>query len=675
MENKRPQDMAKPAIEPVELNTADIKKLEKGASLEMSRRSILSSFSYFLVMFVLIFTTDYDKDHGVFIYSCLALFTVLVLSRILLAYFFETIYNAREKLWDITFTAVLILTAFTWGLISSLGVYFYDGDWTALLVTVATSAFCSGAIYSLGMRLAVISTYLALTLLPNIISSIIVEATGLAIFFIFYLIFCISQARLVNREYWDARINTLRLDSDVKDRLHQLTYLDTLTNLPNRDLFHDRLQQAIQNAKRRDYTVGVLFIGLDKFSSVNDTLGHKAGDELLKSMANRFSNALRENDTVARVSSDIFAVIINHIQQPRDTARIASKLLKAVNQPIVVSNLELFATASIGISIFENEEKTTIDSLIHDAESTMHKAKDMGGNDFQFFEHKSNTEAAKRFQLETKLRRALERDEYRLYYQPKVNLSTGELCGFEALIRWCPQGKDPVSPLDFIPILEETGLIVPVGEWVLRTACQQAKIWEDLYQRPMRMAVNLSARQFKEKNLAETVQNILNDVNLAPEHLELEITESMVMDYTEETTEILNNFKMMGIHLSIDDFGTGYSSLAYLKRMPIHSLKIDRSFVKDIAIDENDAAVVQAIIAMAHTLNLTVVAEGVETEEQLKFLKLQECDDVQGFLFSRPLPEAELRPMLENGRNLVEEHYNEVSNVVELSSKNDGSTS
>jgi diguanylate cyclase (GGDEF)-like protein len=466
------------------------------------------------------------------------------------------------------------------------------------------------------------------------------------------------QSSYISRNYWESRINAVRLDNETQQRLHQLTYLDSLTNLPNRELFYDRVQQAINDAKRRQTLSCVMFVGLDRFNKINDTFGHQTGDQLLIDVAKRISHTLRENDTISRYSGDTFAIALTNMKDARDAARVASKILEEFSQPFELDGLEVFVTTSIGITVCPTDANTP-DKLIKNAESTMYRSKEEGGNKYQYYEHNINSESIERLKLETRLRRALDRKEFALHYQPKVNLKTGKLSGFEALLRWSPSENEMVSPAKFIPILEDTGLIVPVGEWVLRTACQQVKEWQSFLPEDTKMAVNLSARQFKDENLSKLVADVLDETDLDAEFLELEITESMVMEDTDHTIRILQQLHDMGVHLSIDDFGTGYSSLAYLKRMPIGTLKIDRSFVKDITVDANDATVVQTIIAMAHTLKLRVIAEGSETAEQIEFLREQNCDETQGFFFSRPLPAEKLRTMLEFGQELLSYNFTE----------------
>jgi len=635
-----------------DLSDKQIEQIHRASAYEMAKRSTPAAAAYFVAVVVLAFGSPYVTDHPYILLPSLAIFVAGLLMRVLLLVKFDAIYDKNPRLWYALKIGAIGLTSVVWGVVSSLALYFYQTSWTPLLATAATAAICAGGLLSLAMMSSLSRIHVAVILVPNIVASVIVGGYGMAAYFVTFLIYCIFQSRYINREFWESRINAIRLDSKTKRRLHELTYHDTLTNLPNRDLFYDRVQQSINDSKRRDTMSCVMFVGLDRFNKINDTFGHHTGDKLLIDVSARISKIIRENDTIARYSGDTFAIALSHMKDARDAARVANKIIKEFGQPFELDGLEVFVTTSIGITIYPTDADSA-EQLIKNAESTMYKAKDQGGNNYQYYEHNINSESMEQLQLESKLRRALDRKEFVLFYQPKVNLTTGTLSGFEALLRWCPSESEMVSPAKFIPILEDTGLIVPVGEWVLRTACKQVKEWQRFLPDDAKMAVNLSARQFKDENLSELVANVLDDTDLEAERLELEITESMIMEDTNATIKILQQLYDMGVHLSIDDFGTGYSSLAYLKRMPIGTLKIDRSFVKDITTDSNDAAVVQTIIAMAHTLKLNVIAEGSETAEQVQFLRDQQCDETQGFFFSRPLPANELRPMLEHGQELL----------------------
>jgi diguanylate cyclase (GGDEF)-like protein/PAS domain S-box-containing protein len=432
----------------------------------------------------------------------------------------------------------------------------------------------------------------------------------------------------------------------AEEKLRHLASHDPLTGLFNRALLHDRLSQAATCATRAARHVAVLFIDLDRFKNINDSLGHDAGDRVIVEVARRLSANVRQGDTVARLGGDEFVVVLADIGHENEIAAIAQKILDALFVPVVMDGQELSPVGSIGISVYprDGDNATT---LLANADAAMYRVKEMGCGNFQFYQPSMNTRALERLKLEAGLRRALERNEFVLHYQPQIDIPSGAIVGVEALLRWQPPGRAMVHPGDFIPIAEETGLIVPIGEWVLRTACAQQVAWTNAGLRDVRMAVNLSARQFKQQDLHRMVANVLIDTRCRADNLELEITESVVMDNPEAAAATLQQLTDMGVHLSIDDFGTGYSSLSYLKRFPIHSLKIDRSFVCDIPSDSNDAAIATAVIALAHSMKLTVIAEGVETIAQLDFLRERKCDAMQGFLCGRPLPPEQLASMLE----------------------------
>ena len=441
---------------------------------------------------------------------------------------------------------------------------------------------------------------------------------------------------------------------DITERMQaqqQLEYLahhDALTGLPNRVLFIDRLDHALERRHAEQERVAVLFLDLDRFKVINDTLGHAVGDRVLQMLAERVGGCIRRGDTLARLSGDEFAIILEDVTANEGIAPIARHILAELASPFVVDEHELFVTTSIGISLSPNDGEDSHTLLKH-ADIAMYRAKDLGRNTYQFYSPDMSTKALERLSLETSLRYALERDQFRLFYQPQVDVRSGEIIGVEALLRWRHPDLGIVSPIDFIPILEETGLIVPVGEWVLHTACSQARLWQTRLGRPLRMAVNLSARQFNAADLVANVQRCLDQESLPPESLELEITESVIMQDKKWVASAFRALEEMGVRLAIDDFGTGYSSLSYLKRFPIDTLKIDRSFIRDITTDPDDAAIVTAIIAMARGLKLKVIAEGVETLEQLAFVRDQQCTMVQGFLFSQPLTAEELDELLATG--------------------------
>lgn len=435
------------------------------------------------------------------------------------------------------------------------------------------------------------------------------------------------------------------------ERLNYLASHDALTNLPNRTLFYDRLGQAISRVAWRNRLVAVLFLDLDRFKVINDTLGHAVGDLLLQEVSKRLGLLLRSGDTVARLGGDEFVIILDDVAKAEDVAKVCQKILESLSKPLLLKEHELFITVSIGISLFPNDGRDA-ETLLKNADTAMYKAKEQGRNNYQHFSPNMNVKALERLALETNLRHALERNEFLLHFQPFVSLATGEIVGMEALIRWRHPDLGMVSPAQFIPLAEETGLIVPISEWVLKTACRQNKTWQELGLRPIRMAVNLSARQFYEKDFRKGVVATLRETGLEPHYLELELTEGTIMKSTDVTVTALDEFHQLGIAISIDDFGTGYSSLNYLKRFPVNKLKIDQSFVRDVVKDPDDAAITNAIVVLGHTLQLKTIAEGVETQEQLDFLRSIGCDEVQGYLFSKPLPAEEATKILAEGKRL-----------------------
>jgi len=433
----------------------------------------------------------------------------------------------------------------------------------------------------------------------------------------------------------------------AEERIRHLAHYDELTGLANRSMFSQSLSHAIAKAQRNSMELAILFIDLDRFKNINDTLGHGAGDSVLKEVAERLRGCLRESDTIGRLSGDEFVVLLEEMSQSMHCTEVAQKILAAIARPFTLDTQEFHLTASIGISTYPADSED-LQGLLKNADIAMYRAKELGRNNFQFYSAQMNIHTLERLALESGLRRALERNEFVLHYQPKVDIHSGRISGMEALLRWQHPTMGLIPPMKFIPLAEETGLIVPIGEWVLRTACARNKSWQEQGLPPLCVSVNLSARQFTHENLLQDVARVLNETGLDAAFLELEITESMVMHDPEHAVELLSELKAMGISISIDDFGTGYSSLSYLKRFPIDSLKIDRSFIKDLPLDGDDAAITQAIIAMAHGLKLKVTAEGVETGEQLSFLSIQKCDEMQGFHFSKPLPEHEFVLLVQN---------------------------
>jgi diguanylate cyclase (GGDEF)-like protein len=397
--------------------------------------------------------------------------------------------------------------------------------------------------------------------------------------------------------------------------------------------------------------MAVLFIDLDRFKLVNDTLGHRAGDKLLKEAAERLRSCIRGSDTVGRLGGDEFAAILTDLAIPSNAGLVAQKIIDVVRQPFDLDGKETYVSASVGITLYPADSDSA-EALVMNADAAMYRAKEQGRNNFQYFTRDMNERALQRVRLEAALRRALERSEYRLEYQPKARLDTGAICGFEALLRWS-SGKGLVPPAEFIPVLEDTGLIVPVGEWVLHTACLQIRAWQKAGLKVPPVSVNLSARQFEQKNLKDAVHKILSETGVDASLIEFEITESLLMNDPEAAARTLASLKESGVRLSMDDFGTGYSSLGYLKRFPIDKLKIDRTFVHDISTDPDGAALTRAIIHLAQNLRLVVVAEGVETEEQLAFLRANGCDEMQGYLFARPTDPETCARMLLEGKTLT----------------------
>jgi two-component system NtrC family sensor kinase len=422
--------------------------------------------------------------------------------------------------------------------------------------------------------------------------------------------------------------------------LHYLAHHDTLTGLPNRTLFQDRLRHAIGKAGRTQKNIALLLLDLDRFKNINDSLGHNVGDELLRQVAKRIKTCVRETDTVARFGGDEFVIIFEDIEHIEKVAFLAQKLQQALTKATQIGENELYISSSIGISLYP-EDGRDVEALLSSADVAMYRAKAKGRNTHAFYTADMNARTHEFLRLESELRRAIDQNQLELHYQPQIDLASRAVVGAEALIRWRNPERGLISPADFIPLAEETGLIVPIGQWVLQTACSQAKRWQDQGYPPISMAVNISGRQFNQPAFVDMLDDIVKNSGLDPRWLELEITESVIMEDVDESIMTLTDLKIHGYHLSIDDFGTGYSSLSYLKRFPISKLKIDQSFVRDIAADENSAAIVSAIIALTKSMDLQIIAEGVETEEQVQFLINKGCFFGQGYLFSRPLPADE----------------------------------
>ena len=437
----------------------------------------------------------------------------------------------------------------------------------------------------------------------------------------------------------------------AEERMIHLAHYDALTGLPNRTLLLERLHQSMANAERVNRLVAVMLLDIDHFKHVNDTLGHHVGDALLKNVAGRLQSCVRPGDIIARLGGDEFTIVLANVAHIDDVPHVARKILGSFALPFRVDEHNLFTTVSIGITLFPLDVRDP-GGLLKNVDAAMYHAKESGRNGFKFFTPDLNVRAERRFKLETALRQALAKQELSVHYQPQVDLKSGRIVGMEALLRWQSPQLGNVSPVEFIPVAEETGLILPIGEWVLRAACRQTKAWHDTGFPPMQIAVNISGKQLLQKNFPEQVQAILRETGLAARYLDLELTESILMVDAGGGAAAMQALHALGVSFSMDDFGTGYSSLAYLKRFPIDILKIDQSFVRDLATDPNDAAIVKTIIAMAHTLGMRVIAEGVETYEQLAFLRDQGCDGSQGYYCSKPLTTDDFTKLLADWKHL-----------------------
>ncbi|HEX6047436.1 MAG TPA: EAL domain-containing protein [Pyrinomonadaceae bacterium] len=444
----------------------------------------------------------------------------------------------------------------------------------------------------------------------------------------------------------------LSQNKQTQEKLNHLAYHDALTDLPNQVLFKDRLKQAIAMSRRNDQMQAVLLLNLDRFKTINDSLGYTAGDRLLQSVAQRLTSCVRESDTVARFGGDEFAILLTHISRAQDAANAARAIKEALDQAFLFDDQEVFVSSSIGIAVYPHDGRDTA-GLLKNAGAAVDRAKVQGGNNYQFYTAGGTTRALKQLVLESNLRGGLERGEFVVQYQPQVDTRSFQLVGMEALVRWQHPSLGLLYPSEFISLAEDSGIIIQLGDWILRTACAQNMVWQDKGLAPMRLSVNFSARQFQLATFISSVTETLKETNLDPRWLELELTESSVMKDPEQAIEKLHELKLMGIRVAIDDFGTGYSSLNYLKRFPIDTLKIDKSFVSDICKDPHDTAIVRAIITLGHALDLTVVAEGVETQEQLQYLSSLDCDVVQGFLFSKSLTVSAFEELLVEHSKIV----------------------
>jgi diguanylate cyclase (GGDEF)-like protein len=438
----------------------------------------------------------------------------------------------------------------------------------------------------------------------------------------------------------------------AKVQLEHLVQHDALTGLPNRILLQDRLGQAIELARRQSRQLAVMFLDLDQFKHINDSLGHAVGDQLLRSVAQRLVGCVRHSDTISRQGGDEFVLLLSHIERAEDARISAQKMLASLALPHRIDQHDLHIGASIGISIYPADGQD-VETLIKSADAAMYSAKENGRNNYKFFEQSMNILAVQRQSIEASLHRALEQQEFVLYYQPKINLQSGAIVGVEALIRWQHPEQGLLSPTQFVPIAEDCGLILPIGRWVLREACRQVQAWLDSGLRAVPIAVNISAVEFRHKSFLESVALVLKETGLVPRYLELELTESILMHDVESSVPILEALKAIGVRLAIDDFGTGYSSLSYLKHFPIDTLKIDQSFVRNIAANADDAIIVRTIIGMGENLKQRIIAEGVETHEQLEFLLEQQCEEGQGFLFGHPLPAKNFAQLLVTGNDEI----------------------
>ena len=458
--------------------------------------------------------------------------------------------------------------------------------------------------------------------------------------------------------------------SDYKQAAERVKYLahhDALTDLPNRYLFNDRLRQAIAHAERERQLLAILFLDIDNFKHINDTMGHKVGDQLLQAIATRLLIGMRRTDSitrfskadsehmVARLGGDEFTMLLTDVRNVEDPAKVAQRVLDAMSEPFIIGAQEIFVTASVGIAVYPADGKD-IDTLLINADVAMYQAKNHGKNNFQYYTESMNAFSVERFAIENKLRRAIDHNEFMLFYQPQIDLCTGKMIGVEALLRWLQPDLVLIKPGQFVPLAEQTGLIIPIGEWVLRTACAESRLWQKAGLQPMRMTVNVSGIQFAQDNFVESVSRSIKDTGLEPKHLQLELTESTIMHDSQNTTKKLRSLRDMGIQVAIDDFGAGYSSLNYLKRFPLSTLKIDSSFIRDLITSPNDQAIVKAIIQLAHNFSLQVIAEGVENTKQLTFLREYGCEGAQGYLICPPVNSVVLAEFVKKEKHLAVLH-------------------
>ncbi len=464
-----------------------------------------------------------------------------------------------------------------------------------------------------------------------------------SMFLIYLILFKMARRadRVVTRQHLERLANA--------ERVRYQTYHDQLTGLPNRASFVEQLDSKLDQTSFDETTLAVLILDIDQFKLVNDSLGHRAGDELLRIASRRLQKLVRENDLLYRLGGDEFAILTERVSQPSDAAPLAQRVIEAMREAVDIEGHAIVPTVSIGISVYPKDD-TAIEKLVKNADAAMYRAKQAGRNQYCFYSPEMNAQAADRLRLESALQQAISNDEFVLHYQPRVDAQNRAIVGMEALLRWQRPGEGLVPPGEFIPILEDRDLIVEVGEWVLRSAARQVRDWLDRGLDPRRVSVNVSSRQFRKQNFIDVVHAAIEDAGIPAEYLELELTESLLLDHSSHAIEIMQNLKVIGVKLSIDDFGTGYSSLSYLKRLPIDFLKIDRGFISEVTTNEKDAAIVNTITTLAEELRIGVVAEGVETEDQWRLLRGKHCQELQGFYFSRPVEAAQVESLLSHPR-------------------------
>ncbi|MUG71475.1 EAL domain-containing protein [Paenibacillus validus] len=448
-----------------------------------------------------------------------------------------------------------------------------------------------------------------------------------------------------------ATIRSVNERKRAEEKILHMAYHDALTNLPNRLMFDEKLKACFAEAERTGSMMAVIFFDLDRFKVINDTLGHHVGDQLLQSLAHKLQVYVKDKDVVARFGGDEFIILLTNVVHIDEAAQFAKGIPDLLKEPFVIEDQELFVTASIGISLYPHDG-TEVETLLKNADIAMYRSKEKGGNSYNYYHPDMNKRSLHRLNMEINLRKALERGEFRVFYQPIVNLKNGTVFGMESLVRWIHPEWGMISPGEFIPLAEETGLIVPIGNWVLKQACVQNKEWQRQGYAPLVVSVNISAIQFHQLNFVQIVMDALDESGLSPDLLCLEITENIAMNNVPYILDTMQKLKLLGVRISIDDFGTGYSSLSYLKRFRVHTLKIDQSFIRDVTSDEDNAAIVTALIAMSHRLKIKSLAEGVETQDQLEFLISQGCDEIQGYVFSKPMPASEFEYMIKENKQL-----------------------